>query len=638
MADDIQPSDPTLCTNPDAPGEACGGSFDHKEAPGLCASCYMSLKDATRAEEMKDWPQCSGCSAQLKLLKGSRCGTCLRKDQAANLPRRNPLGTQNTNPVPEGEISLKDIQDLQANARRMAMQARTLPKGGAKAAPTGSPSLQAAAAKGIPRQINVYLVPMTSNGTRTEAARILANATRSFPEDISMSDALTHLLRHWNLDWEKDCAESLKPEHVSLRLFGNVSIQPHSDIGTLGQFFDTHDRVHGNHPKKILQGPSTLRLPAPAIYLEGFIAVTDFENSTGTPAPYFVHTEKENRKRKASQTALNPHTSEFNGPKRTRSRPSAPVPLRSAFGDLPGFSKLEFVFASVSIAPDGTVTVDWPTLDKLEQSTVSKCLVQDKPFDQGKTKVVHKIILDGLPWVAKRFFNIGTGENQVDIQENRDQLAMEAARLARTRYFVNNFLAEAKKQDVDVEHGIRVTDFKLAVEVVPSSGPSVASGFSLDQYDAAQLPTDTPPSTDTPAGSESNSGLTRGPGIVVWLFEPRRSSKVQHWSGTNEYPSWERNKLGSTLNAFTHYAYIVSHESTVFCDLQTQTVVDENGEGIEVLFDVMTHTLDAGVGDHGKPGIETFLKKHACVNRCLNLRLSRDGFELDSAQDGQDSE
>lgn len=64
-------------------------------------------------------------------------------------------------------------------------------------------------------------------------------------------------------------------EHISLRLLGNVGIQPHSTLGTLGHFFDTHDRVHGNHPKKILQGPSTLKLPSPAIYIEGFISVKD---------------------------------------------------------------------------------------------------------------------------------------------------------------------------------------------------------------------------------------------------------------------------------------------------------------------------------------------------------------------------
>ncbi|KAJ7015826.1 hypothetical protein C8F04DRAFT_984870, partial [Mycena alexandri] len=93
-----------------------------------------------------------------------------------------------------------------------------------------------------------------------------------------------------------------------------------------------------------------------------------------------------------------------------------------------------------------------------------------------------------------------------------------------------------------------------------------------------------------------------------WLFEPRRSSKVQRWSGTNEYPPWDHSKLGSTLNTFTHYAYIVSHESTVFCDL-------------------LFFCRSSGVGDHEKTGIQTFLKKHNCVQHCINLQLKQDGFE-----------
>ncbi|KAJ7186348.1 kinase-like domain-containing protein, partial [Mycena pura] len=110
---------------------------------------------------------------------------------------------------------------------------------------------------------------------------------------------------------------------------------------------------------------------------------------------------------------------------------------------------------------------------------------------------------------------------------------------------------------------------------------------------------------------------------IIWLFEARRSSQVKHWSGTNDYPAWHNNKLNSTLNAFAHYVYLSSAKSTVLADLQTATVVDENGEGIQVLFDVMTRTLDgsSGVGDHGRSGIDTFLEKHECVNRCTDLRL-----------------
>ncbi|KAJ7768617.1 kinase-like domain-containing protein [Mycena maculata] len=610
MANNI-PIDPTLCTNPESPGESCGGSFDHKASPGLCAMCYIATKDAAKAETMKDWPQCTGCSAQLKLLKGPRCGACLRKDQqigAATPPPRNPLGTQD----PNADSSIKSIQELQAEARRNAMQARTLQKGGSKAPAAGSASLQAAMAKGASRQITIYLVPMASNGARTEASRILANASRAFPEDMTMIDALAYLLRHWNLDWEKECSESLTPrEHISLRLLGNLGIQPHSTLGTVGQFFDAHDRIHGNHPKKILQGPTTLRLPSPAIYLEGLIVVKEFEDRTGTLAPYFVHTEKENRKRKG---IWGPG---LDSTKRTRSQLSTPLPTRSEFADLPGFTKVDFVFAPVSVAQDGSVKIEWPDRQAPDEITTWTCPIQDVPFDQGKTKMVYKVIFDGLPWVAKRFFDVGAGTGQVEIQENHNEVVKEATRLSKLGYFLKRFLAEAKRQGVDIEHGIQVTDFRLGIEVVEDSGPSMASGFSLEQYQAAG-----------------------DPDIIVWLFEPRRSSKVKHWSGTNEYPPWHQNKIGSTLNAFAHYAYLFSQESTVLADLQTATAIDENGEGIQVLFDVMTHTLNgsSGVGDHGKTGIETFLGMHECVNRCKYLRLSRDGFESDSELPPEESD
>jgi hypothetical protein len=46
----------------------------------------------------------------------------------------------------------------------------------------------------------------------------------------------------------------------------------------------------------------------------------------------------------------------------------------------------------------------------------------------------------------------------------------------------------------------------------------------------------------------------------------------------------------------------------------------------------------SGVGDHGQTGIETFLKKHECVNRCANLRLSCQGFALALDQVPDDSD
>ncbi|KAJ7674304.1 kinase-like domain-containing protein, partial [Mycena rosella] len=229
-------------------------------------------------------------------------------------------------------------------------------------------------------------------------------------------------------------------------------------------------------------------------------------------------------------------------------------------------------------------------------------------------------------WVAKRFFNIGAGEGAVDIQENYHQVVKEVTRLSKAGYFLKRFITEANKQAVEITQGIEVTEFKLGVEVVQDScGPSKASGFSFDQYQTE---------------SESNHG------IIVWLFEPRRSSTVSHWSGTNEYPPWHRHKLGSTLNAFTHYAYLLSLESTVLADLQSvlrigffhiqyahpfiqaATTIDKDGSGIQVF----------GVGDHGVAGIDTFLEKHECVDRCRQLRLQRDGFATEPAPEDSDDD
>ncbi|KAJ7105542.1 hypothetical protein C8R44DRAFT_886492 [Mycena epipterygia] len=599
MADppELEPVDPTLCIDVDAPGESCGGLFEHKNSSGLCAMCYMTKNNAPRAEEMKTWPQCDGCSAQFKLLKGPRYGICLKKDQLASAPvePRLPLAVQDLNFPPAADPTTKTLQDLQTQARRDAMAARTLHKSGSKAL-TGSGSLQAAVAKGTARQITLYLVPMTSSGSRTDATRILANATRSFPEDMTRTDALTHLLRHWNLDWEKYCSQSLAPEHVSLRLLGNVGIEPHSTHGTLGHFLDTHERVHGNHPKKIIQGPTTLRLPAPAIYLEGFISVTDFETSTGTQAPYFVHTEKENRKRKTSQT----NTQELASSKRSRTFCAGSFALRVF--RCPWFLKGRLFICEVSILNDGAVNIEFPDLNDLEKLTTLTCLLQDAPFDQGKTKKVHKVILDGLPWVTKRFFNIGAGEGVVEIQENYHQVVKEVTHLSKAGYFLKRFIMEANKQAVDITQGIEVTEFKLGIEVVQDTcGPSKASGFSLDQYQLA---------SSAQIESKSNHG------IIVWLFEPRCSSTVSHWSGTNDL------------------------ESTVLADLQTATTIDEDGNGIQVLFDVMFHTLDAssGVGNHGMTGIDTFLEQHECVDRCKQLHLQRGGFSTESAVEDSDED
>ena len=45
---------------------------------------------------------------------------------------------------------------------------------------------------------------------------------------------------------------------------------------------------------------------------------------------------------------------------------------------------------------------------------------------------------------------------------------------------------------------------------------------------------------------------------------------------------------------------------------------------------------DSGVGDHGETGIQTFLKKHECANRCHNLHLNCDGFAEDVREESDE--
>jgi hypothetical protein len=55
---------------------------------------------------------------------------------------------------------------------------------------------------------------------------------------------------------------------------------------------------------------------------------------------------------------------------------------------------------------------------------------------------------------AKQFFNIGTGEGLVEIQDNYDQITKEGVRLSKVGYFLEQFIGKAKRQTVDIENGI----------------------------------------------------------------------------------------------------------------------------------------------------------------------------------------
>ncbi|KAJ7587253.1 kinase-like domain-containing protein [Mycena floridula] len=178
--------------------------------------------------------------------------------------------------------------------------------------------------------------------------------------------------------------------------------------------------------------------------------------------------------------------------------------------------------------------------------------------------------------VGKHFHNIGNGDGIVSWAENIRELENEVKRLKVAELFLEEFKDHAKKSNL----------------------PSTASGISEEQYDVEIKP------------------------VIAWMLEYRRPPGVQRWSSTTEFPT-HTNKLGSTLNAFTHYTFIASAEQIVLADLQTAQSLDKQGNMVHVLFDVITHTPtgDSGVADHGIEGIADFSSKHHCVDRCATMSL-----------------
>lgn len=78
------------------------------------------------------------------------------------------------------------------------------------------------------------------------------------------------------------------------------------------------------------------------------------------------------------------------------------------------------------------------------------------------------MILDGLPYVAKRCYTIGRG--RVSITENRDELVKEGITLGRSKFFLENFQSTCVEEEIDIS-GVPIQLHRPMVvvhEVTPS--------------------------------------------------------------------------------------------------------------------------------------------------------------------------
>lgn len=93
-------------------------------------------------------------------------------------------------------------------------------------------------------------------------------------------------------------------------------------------------------------------------------------------------------------------------------------------------------------------------------------------------------------------------------------------------------------------------------EIVNDSGPSPASGISIEDY-------------TTETSEEDADDSTRDHPGILWLVEPKRTPLTDHWSGTMQFPN-STNKPGKTMSAFTHFSWVFTKETMVLADLQSK--------------------------------------------------------------------
>ncbi|KAK7016120.1 kinase-like protein [Favolaschia claudopus] len=250
--------------------------------------------------------------------------------------------------------------------------------------------------------------------------------------------------------------------------------------------------------------------------------------------------------------------------------------------------------------------------------TVGDCVpnsgtLANGPINKGKSKLVFKLSLNGVAYVAKRCYTLGDG-SPVSILANRDQLVKEGVTLGRAEFFLNHFNSECAYEAIEIA-GFDVTDFLIAREGVASLAesfvPSPASGITSTDY-----------SSLTPAEKDELTTDSNTISSITWLLERERGDvQLRKYSGTLDHPKYS-DKQGATINAFQHFVYLYSKKTLVLADIQASESHSRLSQNA-VLFDLMSHTAnrESGAGDHGDLGIKTFVNQHECVQKCVALNL-----------------
>ncbi|KIN95744.1 hypothetical protein M404DRAFT_17019 [Pisolithus tinctorius Marx 270] len=503
-------------------GDGCGQIFPHKTQPGICAKCHKLASFQAGSADIKLWqvmPQCKGCGMVWKNLQGEMCGTC---ETISAMLVGNCDSSTGTSQV---------MHDAIETARQAWAVSASV---GLQKSPNTS---------GLPNTLNTTagLNYAWNGGGQPGSDKIKIAIERSNAGDA---------YGKWMKLWAKDVYLTMCGRgEVQFHFPGNKNFQPGDQTKAVGYVYNAY--MLGKSADFYKPRDAQSKELSLTLYLYSPSEIQGLRSCKGHPA--VDHSSNEDTTLRT--VTCRPH-------KKVR---CGHLGLTSTFIPTPSLTSLShttsgpstsvtFLCAVCSMVPEtGEVEIVWPD-DSVE--TIKGFLGSDV-FSKGWTKKVYKLMLNRDLFVAKCFFDIGTGESMTTT-DNKKYLEAELVRLNLGKWFLGHFCELAKQQGVSIFS-----------EIVFSEG------FLLCEHEMLSA-----------ASGESDHGNYYGG--AVWLVKPRQTTTVMKFSDTLEHPS-SMDKLRITISAFAHFAYEYSKHKLVFADIQD--------------------------------GIKIFMQQHQCDYICVNMGL-----------------
>ncbi|KAJ7133798.1 hypothetical protein C8R46DRAFT_1362338 [Mycena filopes] len=561
----------------------------------------------------RDIPQCLECGAIGKYIKNEKCVNCGKKEKANGAAQR-----------------ASQAQSLAVATRPGAFAARMNPP----QRPQAGSSTQVIKRPLTSRHITVCIEAFHLRSLK--AVGWLGSNSRAFPAATMFGDAMLELIQAFNASFDTRSAASLTLGDCIVRWYGNLGFHRNSDCGTVGEFYDIHFALH-NSETFLRMPPKFKTTTQPAVALALFVDPIKFKQNHGVDPPPLDDkaVAKKQIKRRISH--------EYDEPQPKRHAPSKPltstfVPQSRVVAVLPPFSMVTLNFFVVDNVA-GHTTFPWTG-----DSTVVVRLYDDK-MSVGKDRLVYKMEIDGLDYVAKRCRRIP--KDALDFLTNTRQLARTVSWLDRVLRALDAFYDDA--EDLGVEEEVyKLFDVQptfLAQEVLTDNAkPSIASGVSAEVLQAAQH--------EYATGEDGEFPPELSPSIV-WLIQRCNGKAQDRWNLLKPQPL-QPNKIDATLLSFAHFYWekYGSKCPAVLSYFQAASGRMSNGEYGKLIFDALAQDDQRHVfpfliaivepvrhADERSDGIQMVREMHQCNRICAFFGLNPTASEtLDEDEGGPDEE